>query len=177
MSPERAEPGEDAGDAEPSGGAEPSETAGTPAYARVQNVVAALVPLVIGLVAAVMSWRLGVGSPAAPGPGLWPLLVGVAMVVAAALLAIRSRPRGDEEPFTRDSWTVAVAVASLLGYAFLFELVGFEVPTAALLVLWLKGLGRESWRLTVAVAATATAALYLLFITGLGVSLPHLIQL
>ncbi|XVQ15753.1 tripartite tricarboxylate transporter TctB family protein [Spirillospora sp. CA-255316] len=145
--------------------------------ARAQNVAAALVPLAIGAVAAVMSWNLGVGSLPAPGPGLWPLLVSVVMVVLAALLVLRSRPRGDEEPFTKDVVTVAVAVASLLCYAFLFELIGFEVPTVALLVLWMKGLGREGWRVTAAVSVAATAALYLLFITGLGVSLPHLIHL
>ncbi|MFC5752350.1 tripartite tricarboxylate transporter TctB family protein [Actinomadura rugatobispora] len=145
--------------------------------ARAQNVVAALVPLAVGVVAAVMSWNLGVGTLPAPGPGLWPLLVSVVMVVLAALLVLRSRPRGDEEPFTKDVVTVAVAVVSLLCYAFLFELIGFEVPTLALLVLWMKGLGREGWRVTAAVSVVATAALYLLFITGLGVSLPHLIHL
>ncbi|MGP3911513.1 tripartite tricarboxylate transporter TctB family protein [Nonomuraea sp. 10N515B] len=146
-------------------------------YERRLNLVAALVPLVIGVVAALMSWNLGVGSLSAPGPGMWPLVVSVAMVVIAAVLMLQSRPRGDEERFTKDVVTVAIAAASLIAYAFLFELVGFEVPTIALLVLWLKGLGRESWRMTAVVSVVATAALYLLFITGLGVSLPHIIQL
>jgi hypothetical protein len=146
-------------------------------YERRLNLVAALVPLAIGVVAALMSWNLGVGSLSAPGPGMWPLVVSVAMVVIAAVLALQSRPRGDEERFTKDVVTVAIAAASLIAYAFLFELVGFEVPTIALLVLWLKGLGRESWRVTAVVSVVATAALYLLFITGLGVSLPHIIQL
>ncbi|MGN9842563.1 tripartite tricarboxylate transporter TctB family protein [Nonomuraea sp. H19] len=146
-------------------------------YARRLNVVAALVPLAVGVVAGIMSWQLGVGTLPAPGPGMWPLVISVAMVITAAVLVLQSRPRGDEERFTKDMVTVAIAAASLLGYAFLFELVGFEVPTVALLVLWLKGLGRESWRLTAVVSIVATAALYLLFITGLGVSLPHIIQL
>jgi putative tricarboxylic transport membrane protein len=146
-------------------------------YARRVNVVAALVPLVIGVAAGIMSVNLGIGTLPAPGPGMWPLVVSVAMVIVSAVLVLQSRPRGDEELFTKDVVTVAIAAASLLAYAFLFELVGFEVPTVALLVLWLKGLGRESWRLTAVVSIAATAALYLLFITGLGVSLPHLISL
>ncbi|WP_188195265.1 tripartite tricarboxylate transporter TctB family protein [Nonomuraea sp. SYSU D8015] len=148
-----------------------------PAYARRLNVVAALVPLASGVVAAIMSVNLGIGTLPAPGPGMWPLIVSVAMVVAAAVLVLQSRPRGDEERFTKDVVVVAIAAASLVAYAFLFELVGFEVPTVALLVLWLKGLGRESWRLTAVVSIVATAALYLLFITALGVSLPHIIAL
>jgi putative tricarboxylic transport membrane protein len=145
------------------------------AYARRQNIVAAAVPLVFGAITAIMSWRLGVGSLANPGPGLWPLAVSVAMVVTAALLALRSRPTGEEERFTREAVTVAVAAVSLVAYALLFELIGFEIPTVALLVLWLKGLGREGWAMTAIISLGSTAALYLLFITGLGVSLPHIL--
>ncbi|KAB2340420.1 tripartite tricarboxylate transporter TctB family protein [Actinomadura rudentiformis] len=143
-------------------------------YARRQNVVAALVPLVIGAIAAVLSWQLGVGGLADPGPGMWPLVVSVAMVVFAAVQVLRSQPTGTEEKITGDALIVVVAVLSLAGYALLFERVGFEIPTVALLVLWLKVLGRESWRVTVALSLTATVAVYLLFITALGVSLPHL---
>jgi putative tricarboxylic transport membrane protein len=146
-------------------------------YARRQNVAAAAVPLVIGAVAAVASWRLGLGSLAEPGPGLWPLTVSVAMVVLGAVLVVQSRPTGDEERFGREAVIVGVAVVSLVGYALLFERVGFEIPTLALLVLWLKMLGRESWWATVAVSLVATAAVYLLFITALGVSLPHIVHL
>jgi putative tricarboxylic transport membrane protein len=145
-------------------------------YARRQNLIAALVPLAVGVLAAVLSWQLGLGDLADPGPGLWPLIVSVAMVVLAAVLAARPAPTGEEERFGRESIIVAVAVVSLLGYALLFEQVGFEIPTAALLVLWLKVLGRESWMVTVAVSLGATAALYLLFITGLDVSLPHIVH-
>jgi putative tricarboxylic transport membrane protein len=144
-------------------------------YARRQNIIATAIPLAIGVVAAILSWRLGVGDLADPGPGLWPLVVSVAMVVIAAVLVVRSRPTGGEERFGRGAVIVVVAAGSLIGYALLFERVGFEIPTVALLVLWLKVLGRESWRMTVAVSLGVSVALYLLFITGLGVSLPHIV--
>ncbi|MQA09503.1 MAG: tripartite tricarboxylate transporter TctB family protein [Pseudonocardiaceae bacterium] len=143
---------------------------------RAQNVIAAAVPLAVGVLAAILSWQLGIGEPADPGPGLWPLIISVAMVIVAAVLMIQSRPTGAEERFGRESLTVAVGVVSLLGYAFLFEQVGFEIPTLALLVLWLKVLGGETWRVTVAVSLGASTAIYLLFITGLEVSLPHIVH-
>ncbi|MEU6642313.1 tripartite tricarboxylate transporter TctB family protein [Saccharomonospora sp. NPDC046836] len=146
------------------------------AYARRQNIIAAAVPLAVGAIAAVLSWQLGIGDLADPGPGLWPLIVSVAMVVVSAVLIVQSAPTGEEERFGRESLVVGVGVLSLLGYAFLFELVGFEIPTVALLVLWLKVLGRESWRVTIAVSLVASTAIYLLFIAGLGVSLPHIVH-
>ncbi|MFG2007425.1 tripartite tricarboxylate transporter TctB family protein [Spirillospora sp. NPDC048911] len=154
---------------------EDGPVAPSPSYAHRQNIIAALVPLAIGVIAAVLSSGLGVGTLADPGPGLWPLVVSVAMVVIAAVQVLRSRPTGDEEKFTGEACIVAVAVVSLIGFALLFERVGFEVPTVALLVLWLKGLGRESWRITIVLSLAATAAIYLLFITALGVSLPHIV--
>ncbi|MEU4232244.1 tripartite tricarboxylate transporter TctB family protein [Nonomuraea sp. NPDC026600] len=147
----------------------------SPEYARRQNIVAAVIPLAVGVIAGIMSWNLGIGSLSNPGPGLWPLAVSVAMVVTAAVLALRSGPTGEEETFTRETLIVVVAAVSLLGYAFLFERIGFEIPTVALLVLWLKGLGREGWRMTAIISLGTTAALYLLFVTGLGVSLPHIL--
>lgn len=150
---------------------EETETAGH----RLRHTMAAGVPLLLGVVAAGLSWRLGLGSLADPGPGMWPLMVSVAMVVTAAVV-LASRPAASEERFGRGAVTVAIAVASLIGYALLFERVGFEIPTVALLVLWCRVLGRESWRMTAAVAVGATAAVYLLFITGLGVSLPHIVH-
>lgn len=145
-------------------------------YARTPNVIAAAVPLAVGVLAAIASWRLGIGSLADPGPGLWPLIVSVSMVVFATLVLFQSRPTGSQERFGRESAIVAVAVVSLLGYAFLFERVGFEIPTVAILVLWLKVLGRESWRVTIVVSLAATVVTYLLFIIGLGVALPHIVH-
>jgi putative tricarboxylic transport membrane protein len=146
-------------------------------YARRQNIIAAVVPLAIGVITAVLSWQLGIGTLADPGPGLWPLVVSVAMVVFGAVLVLQSQPTGDEEKFTGEAVIVAVATVSLIGFALLFERVGFEIPTVALLVLWLKALGRESWRATIAVSIVTVAAIYLLFITALGVSLPHIVHL
>ncbi|MFF5989005.1 tripartite tricarboxylate transporter TctB family protein [Prauserella flavalba] len=152
------------------------ETRPSAAYARRQNVIAAAVLCALGVGAAILSWQLGIGDLADPGPGLWPLVVSVAMAVIAAVLVVRSAPTGEEERFGRESLIVVIGVVSLLGYVLLFEQVGFEIPTVALLVLWLKLLGRESWRMTVIVSVVATAAIYLLFITGLEVSLPHIVH-
>ncbi|MCG5211711.1 tripartite tricarboxylate transporter TctB family protein [Streptosporangium sp. KLBMP 9127] len=157
---------------EPVGGDDPPAPPSA-SYARRQNLLAAAIPLVIGVIAGIMSWQLGVGGLADPGPGLWPLTVSVAMVVVAVVLLFQSRPTGGEEAFTKEARLVVVAVVSLVGYALLFETAGFEIPTVALLVLWLKVLGRESWWMTVSVALGTTAALYLMFVIGLGVSLPH----
>jgi putative tricarboxylic transport membrane protein len=138
-------------------------------------VVAGAVPILAGLVTLWPAVNLGLGSPAEPGPGLWPAFVALLLVGSGAAIVHRARRASDTEAFTRGTVGVAAGVASLAAYAYLFELVGFEIPTVLLLALWLRFLGGEGWITTGVVAVLATAAAYLLFITGLGVPLPHLI--
>ncbi|MEV0806637.1 tripartite tricarboxylate transporter TctB family protein [Micromonospora sp. NPDC050200] len=137
--------------------------------------VAGVVPVLTGLVAFWLARGLGLGTLTDPGPGLWPTIVAVLLVVSGAAIVARARRTTDTEAFTRGTGVVLVGAASLALYAFLFELVGFEIPTVLVLVLWLRFFGRESWRTTALVSLLTTAALYALFITALGVPLPHLI--
>jgi putative tricarboxylic transport membrane protein len=126
---------------------------------RWASLVAGIVPAAIGATAAVLS-PLGVS------------LVGASLV----LLALHSR-LAPCEAFTRGVWAVGLGVASLVAFVVLVPLVGFEYPAAALIALWLKVIGGESWRTVLVVAVGATAALYALFILALGVSFPHLISI
>ncbi|MDG4856903.1 tripartite tricarboxylate transporter TctB family protein [Streptomyces sp. T-3] len=142
---------------------------------RTQARLGALVPLGIGAFAAAAAVSMGLGSLAAPGPGLWPLIVSLAMATLSASLLLNPGADTEQEPFNRQALVVALGALSLVAYTLLIEQVGFEVVTVLLLVLWMRGFGRESWRLSLAVALAACAALYLLFIVALSVSLPHLI--
>jgi putative tricarboxylic transport membrane protein len=142
-------------------------------YVRRENRLAVAVTLLVGVAATVKASDLGIGSIKEPGAGLWPAITAVAMALSSLALFIRPQPSGDEELFTREARLVVVGAVSLVAYAMVFERLGFELPTVALIVLWLKGIGRESWRSTVTIALAGTAAVYLLFIVALGVSLPH----
>ncbi|GAB3807525.1 tripartite tricarboxylate transporter TctB family protein [Micromonospora zhanjiangensis] len=137
--------------------------------------MAGAVPVLLGLVTIWLAKGLGFGTLTEPGPGLWPMLVAVLLVFAGVAIMLGVRRAKDTEAFTRGTTVVVIAAASLAVYAFLFELVGFEIPTVLLLVLWLKFFGREGWRSTAVVSVVTTAAVYGLFIIALGVPLPHLI--
>jgi hypothetical protein len=136
---------------------------------------AGVIPILIGLVTLWFATDLGLGSLTDPGPGLWPAMVSVLLVGTGAWIVYGARTATDTEAFTRETRAVGIGAASLAVYAYLFELIGFEIPTVLLLTLWLKFLGNEGWLMTGIVSVLSTAAAYLLFITGLGVPLPHLI--
>jgi putative tricarboxylic transport membrane protein len=134
----------------------------------------ALVPLALGVFGAVVSFGLGIGSLSDPGAGLWPFAISVAMVVASVIALLRAKQDDDVEAFDRGILPVVLSVASLIVYAALLPMIGFEIPTVLLLVFWIKVLGKEGWRPAVTVAVVATVAVYALFVLLFAVPIPHL---
>ena len=147
--------------------------AGGPGY----QTVGALVGLAIGVGAAVMAYGYGLGSLHQPGPGLWPFVVSVVIVVLSALLLVVGRGLDDSEKFTRSSVLAAVGAITFVAFGLLMPLIGFEIPAVLLCVVWLRFLGGESWRNTVVISLATTAVFYFLFLYGLRIPLPHLIAL
>ena len=80
----------------------------------------------------------------------------------------------DSEQFSRSSVLPLVGLVTFVGFAFLLPVIGFEIPALLLSIVWLRFLGGESWRSTIAVSVGTVAAFYALFLYGLGIPLPHL---
>ena len=144
--------------------------AGGPAY----QTVAALITLSVGILGAVLAYGYGLGSLQRPGPGLWPLVCSVIIVVLSVVLLLISRGWTDSERFTRSSVLPGVALVTLIVLGFLIPVIGFEIPALLLCIVWLRFLGGESWRSTIVVAIGTVAAFYALFLYGLRIPLPHL---
>ena len=129
----------------------------------------------IGVFGLIGSIALGLGRLTAPGPGLWPFTVSVVITVLAVVLALTGRHGADTEPFTAASVQTAAAVLSLVVFAVLLPLIGFEIPSLLLVFVWMRFLGRERWVSSVAVSVGTVVAFYVLFVTVLEIPLPRLI--
>ena len=136
---------------------------------------AAVVTGLIGVAGVVGSLGLGLGRLTAPGPGLWPFVVSVVITTLSVVLALTGRRGTDTEKFSRASVMTAIAVLTLVLLAFLLPLIGFEIPSLLLTFVWLRFLGKESWRSSIAISVGTVAAFYLLFVVLLQIPLPRLI--
>lgn len=145
-----------------------------PLAGRLGKLVAAMVPVALGLACLAYSVTLSLGTPVEAGPGLWPALASLLLIGAGSWSLVFERGASGAEQFSRGAIGIGVGIVSLVVFVLLIRRIGFEIPTLLTMVLWLKVLGRESWMATVAVSATTTATLYLLFITLLGVPIPRL---
>ncbi|MGW5192201.1 tripartite tricarboxylate transporter TctB family protein [Kribbella sp. NPDC004138] len=136
---------------------------------------AAIVAGVIGVGGLIGSLALGLGRLTQPGPGLWPFVVSVVVTVLSIVLALVGRRGTDTEKFSRSSVLTAVAVLTLVVFAAVLPLIGFEIPSLLLAFVWLRFLGKESWITSVVISVGTVAAFYVLFVLVLQIPLPRLI--
>jgi hypothetical protein len=145
-----------------------------PPAGPVTNVVVAVATVALGVAALIGSLALGVGSPEKPGPGMWPLLISLALVVLGLGLLPAVRTTTDAERFTRPSLLVLVGLASMVVFVALISVIGFEIPTALLAFVWLRFLGKETWRSSIVTSIGIVVAFYLVFVAALSIPIPHL---
>jgi putative tricarboxylic transport membrane protein len=136
---------------------------------------AAIVTGAIGVAGLVGSLGLGLGQLTAPGPGLWPFVVSVVITTLSVVLALTGRQGTDTEKFSRASVMTALAVLTLVLLGVALPLIGFEIPSLLLTFVWLRFLGKESWRSSIVISVGTTAAFYVLFVLLLQIPLPRLI--
>ncbi|TDO52565.1 tripartite tricarboxylate transporter TctB family protein [Kribbella sp. VKM Ac-2527] len=139
------------------------------------QLTAALVAALLGVAGLIGSWRLGLGRLTEPGPGLWPFVISVVITLLSVVLAIIGRQALDSERFNRASLLVVVAVVTLVLLAVAMPLIGFEIPSLLLTFVWLRFLGKESWRSSIVISVVTVVAFHLLFVTALQIPLPRLV--
>lgn len=132
----------------------------------------AVPPLFLGIVVLIGSLRLGLGSPASPGPGMWPFLGSLILIPASASLFLRGGAVGIERITVDQIRRVGLAVTLLACFALLFIYWGFLPPILIILPLWLRLLAGESTKLSIIITLVAAVSLYLVFVIFLRVPIP-----
>jgi len=139
-----------------------------------------LVLAAAGLYVAVESVSLGLWTTLGPGPGLLPLILGIALIALTAVWAVQSfmerRKAAAEarertvEPLDRPYIIGVVGGLILLGIAMPF--VGFQISMAVFLFAELLVLGRQRWWIAAPVAIVGSFGVFVLFDRVLAVQLP-----
>ena len=146
---------------------------------RRYDLIRSLVFLGLGIVIAVSSLRINVGTFREPGSGLFPLITGILMSVIAGGIFIKScllslsaarNPLGKDKRLWHNK-SVATVVIMLL-YAITIEWLGFLTVTLLVLFVLFKTIGELSPTASLGGAVLAAAVAYLVFKVWLNVQLP-----
>lgn len=145
-----------------------------PAAGPLASAASSLVVLGVGVGALVLSVAMGLGTPAAPQPGLWPFMISCVLVALALFQLILGRRNRDAEKFTNMSLAPLTGLVTLAAMVAVMPLIGFEIPALVLCIVWMRFLGSETWRSALLVSAIVVLAFYGIFVFALNTSIPHL---
>jgi putative tricarboxylic transport membrane protein len=189
---EPPEPGAIARDAEPTpgaggvaGAAEPAgpdgpvgdaEPAGPPVSARAGDLVAGLLFVAIGLFVLYTGRDLVFQGEFAAGPGFFPRILAIILVVVGGALAIKQfvRPAQGQVPIPSGpgAMKIAATFAALLVAVLLIEELGFILTASLLIAVLLFGVERKFTITAVVVSIALPVAFWTLFVVLLGARLP-----
>jgi putative tricarboxylic transport membrane protein len=136
---------------------------------------AALAGLGVFIITEARRWEyLG---PDGPGPGFFPLWIGMALVGLSALLVARQYAEARSgKPSAATGWKgarpVLVGWVALMVAAALVKPAGFTVTYALLTAFLIRVVFRRTWTAALAVSLVSAAAFWLLFVKLLRVQLP-----
>lgn len=120
-----------------------------------------------------MEWRTVGGRM---GPGFFPRLIGLGLVITLAIALARSLRGGDEDGEAEGDGTYVRALLVMIGatvlYAVLFEVLGALVASVIYMVTVLSAINPRRWVMNVSIGVLLPLALYLMFQTWLNAGLP-----
>lgn len=130
----------------------------------------------LGLAAyvAATSANMPLGDLAAPGPGLFPLVVAVLLGIVALALIFENR-RGRRQAGSASALAgtqTLTTLAALAGFTAGWNAIGFPIGSCLFLGLLFRVLGGLAWIAAVPAGAATGLGLWGLFTWALGVSLP-----
>ena len=154
---------------------EPPAPSSTGFGPRTAELVAAAAVFALGLGA--LGGALGLGFwTRGPGPGFFPLWLGVLLVLLAAVWAgqvVRGKNVHEPEPIPSGGRrAVALVLGALLVAILLLDVVGYQLSMTALVLFVLVAVGRRGWFSSIVVALAAGVGIYALFANVLQVYLP-----
>jgi hypothetical protein len=142
--------------------------------ARRGGIAVAAVLAGVGLVFAWQASLLDFGGLDLPGPGFFPLVLGVLVFAFAVLIAIEGlRGAGEGETVELGHRDVLIVLAALVAVAALFEPLGAYLSLGLFGAVLLVVLARVAVPLAIASAAVAMVACWYFFQVLLGLQLPR----
>lgn len=155
---------------------------------KIGSIVFAGLMFAVGAVYETMALNMPRGSLAYPGPGLFPMVIGVFLIATAlgcVLQEILPRMRARDtaaasslpkevsaKPEERNVSKAVQVTVLLIGYGFVLKPLGFPLAICVFLALAIRIFGYRKWLPTLAMALLITGISYVAFVVWLKVALP-----
>jgi putative tricarboxylic transport membrane protein len=125
------------------------------------------------------SIRLSIGTVSSPGPGFFPFSAGAILGIFSLVLLVQSFKKveqGEEISLWQSiwgGWKIVSVLIVLVAYVFGMDYLGFFLGTVLFLGFLLRGMGHQTWLLTIVASLLGAIISYGIFQAWLDVQLPH----
>lgn len=145
------------------------------------DLISVIFWLVVGLLLSFWSTRYQIGSLTQPGPGFYPLGLGILLIFFSLILlgqgtrSPQATKKASPSSFSvSGGWKrIAYVVLVLLLLTFFFETIGYLLTFFLLIMLLMAGAGLQSWKRILLVAFFSALGVYLVFVLLLQQPLPR----
>jgi len=98
--------------------------------------------------------RLKIGEFSQPGPGFFPLSIGIVMGILSIIALIISFLKREKKGLSITTekirwWNIAIILVLIIGYALSLEKIGFLINTFLLITILLKVVEPQSWKTSI----------------------------
>jgi putative tricarboxylic transport membrane protein len=144
--------------------------------------------LAVGLIYEIMALKMPQGRLSYPGPGLFPMIIGIFLVATALGCFIQeilfrkgtseglsASPPPDQEsaaPANRNVIKTSQLMVLMIGYTLALKPLGFLISICTFMVVAIRIFGYRRWAPALAMAAVITGISYVTFVLWLKVPLP-----
>jgi putative tricarboxylic transport membrane protein len=143
------------------------------------DLVSSIVMLVVGLGFIGGGLKCGIGPLNSPDAGFFPTMMGGIMCLLSMALFVKTLLQHDQSGQKERFWLrtgswkkILISLLSLVFYMLTLDHLGYIVTTFLFILSLFKWVSAKKWATSVLAAIILSLGSYLLFKTGLGVSLP-----
>ncbi len=147
---------------------------------KFNHFISSIFWLAMGILLTIWAISYPIGSFSQPGPGLYPLVLGILLIfLSLNLLFGKIKKNLDLKEisspiFTRGGWKkVGYTVLILILATFFFERIGYLFTFFLLIMLLMIGAGHKSWKRILLISFFSALGIYIIFVLLLKQPLPR----
>jgi len=146
------------------------------------EAIGGMVLLLFGVVTTILALRMPIGTFRAAGTGLFPLILGVFLIILSAVFLLnifflkRKKEPGKKELETEtpgSAWTLILFLGTMALATLFFNALGYPLISFLLMVGLLRILGIKGWTLNILLSLVTAGVSYFLFVGWLNIPLPR----
>jgi len=143
------------------------------------EIIGGIVLLLFGLVTVILSLRMPLGTFRMAGTGMFPLLLGIILMILSGLFILRLLFQGNEGQVKKESSgsqespiQLILFLGTMVLVTLFFNKLGYPLSAFLLMVALLRVLGVKKWTLTLPLSFMTAVVCYFLFVHWLNIPLP-----